>query len=74
MFGCGGAAAFDEIAAGPCCRYLASSSSPPGRSKVVDGCEIGQFRTTSGDHYEGQFEGQNGARECLREPVSACVS
>jgi hypothetical protein len=27
-----------------------------------------------GDHYEGQFEGQNGASGRSPEPVSACVS
>jgi hypothetical protein len=40
----------------------------------VDSREIGQFRQFPGDHYEGQFEGQNGANVCLSEPVSACVS
>jgi hypothetical protein len=27
-----------------------------------------------GDHLEGQFEGQNAARESLREPAAASVS
>jgi hypothetical protein len=40
----------------------------------VDDDEIGRFEQLLGDHHEGQFEGQNGARECLCEPVSACVS
>ena len=29
----------------------------------VDGCEIGPSGQSTGDHYEGQFEGQNGAGE-----------
>jgi hypothetical protein len=45
--------------------------------------QAGVFGAVEGDlqsmglaavHYEGQFEGQNGARGCLSEPVSACVS
>ena len=40
----------------------------------VDDCEGGQFEQSPGDHYEGQFEGQNGASERSSEPVPACVS
>ena len=39
-------------------------------SKIV---ALAQFRELSEDDREGQFEGQNGARVCLSEPVSACV-
>src|SRR5215469_855820 len=40
-------------------------------SKIV---ALEQIRELSEDDREGQFEGQNGANECLSEPVSACVS
>jgi len=40
----------------------------------LDGCEIGWFGRPLGGHFEGQFEGQNGASECLPEPVPAGVS
>jgi hypothetical protein len=40
----------------------------------ADGCGIGRCEHQQGDHYEGQFEGQNGASVRLSEPVSARVS
>ncbi len=40
----------------------------------VDDSEIGQFEQSPGDHFEGQFEGQNGASERSSEPVPAGVS
>jgi hypothetical protein len=42
-----------------------------GRFDAVRSDSFGQLQ---GGHCEGQFEGQNGAGECLSEPVSACVS
>jgi hypothetical protein len=40
----------------------------------VDDYESGRYGLPPGDHDEGQFEGQNGAGECLSELAPACVS
>ncbi len=40
----------------------------------VDDCGSGQLEQPPGDHYEGQFEGQNGAGEGLSGLVPARVS
>ena len=40
----------------------------------VDGGEIRRFELLREDHFEGQFEGQNGASRGSCEPVPACVS
>ena len=66
---CGGTAVVDR-GAGPIVVTWLPRPSKAG-SKIVTS---GQFRGLSGDHCEGQFEGQNCASECLSEPVSACVS
>jgi hypothetical protein len=52
----------------------ARSSVYPGFECRVDDYEIVRSGQSLGDHYEGQFEGQIGASECLSEPVPACVS
>jgi hypothetical protein len=47
----------------------------PGRGRTpVRPCPGRAARLVVGDHFEGQFEGQNGASERLSEPVAACVS
>jgi hypothetical protein len=40
---------------------------------MVCHCQVRQFDASPGDHFEGQFEGQNGASGCLSKPVAACV-
>jgi len=49
----------------------------PGRGpfeRRVDDSEIRRFEQLREDHFEGQFEGQNGASRGSCEPVPASVS
>jgi hypothetical protein len=49
----------------------------PGRGafeRRVDDGKIRRFEQAQEDHFEGQFEGQNGASRGSCEPAPACVS
>jgi hypothetical protein len=47
---------------------------PRAFERRVDDGKIRRFEQLQEDHFEGQFEGQNGASRGSCEPVPACVS